>query len=758
MPERYSDAILKHLASRGYHPLKQHQLARQLGVADEEYDSFREAVKQLRDSGRIVLGAGNALTLPGLPERIVGVFRQNARGFGFVTPEIPFSHGDLYVPMGETGGAMTGDKVEARVLHEKKGTRRVYSGTVTRIVERSKNKFVGVLQNAGAAWFVVPEGKQFVKPIVVRDISTASPSGGTKVVIEIVSYGDGGELPTGVIVEQLGQPGQLAVETDAVIRAYGLAYRFSEEALEDARRAVAAFDPEDLDGREDLTGETVVTIDPPDARDFDDAISLKRERDGLMTLGVHIADVAHFVREGTQLDKEAKERATSVYFPKRVVPMLPEILSNGVCSLQEGQRRYCKSACITYDREGRVVRTRLAETVIRSSRRLTYLEAQAIIDGHAAGHAPAVVALLGDMYRLARAIEARRAAAGMIHLDLPQMELVFGPGDKVTDAVPADDAYTHTLIEMFMVEANEAAARVLERAGRTVLRRIHPPPDFIANEQLNAFLRAAGHTLPKDMGRSQLQQVIASVRGKPESYAVNMAVLRTFEQAEYSPRRIGHYALASEGYCHFTSPIRRYPDLTVERLVAAFWRKRLDELPPDDFGALTTLGEQMTYAERRAEAAEAELREVLVLQFLETRVGDELEGVITGVTSFGIFVQVPRFLTEGLVHIDSLGDDWWEVNPRFGFLRGERTGRTFHIGHVVKVRIAAVETARRQLILELAKEQGKGDARAPRAARERPHREKRPPEARGKRAHAKRAHGKQAHGKREGGTSGRRRR
>jgi len=703
MSEHYSDAILKYLAGRGYRPLKQHQLARLLGVAAEQYGSFRDAVKALRDSGRIVLGAGNALTLPNLPDRVVGVFRQNQRGFGFIAPETPGVRGDLYVPAGAAGGAMTGDRVEARVVSEKKGARRVYSGAVTRVIERGRNRFVGVLQQAGAAWFVVLEGKQFVRPIVVRDIPPASRSKGSKVVVEIANHGDEGELPAGVIVETLGAAGQLDVETDAVIRGYGLPFRFSEQALEDARRAAAAFDPAASRGREDLTDAVVVTIDPPEARDFDDALSLKRERGGLTTLGVHIADVAHFVREGTQLDKEAKERATSVYFPRRVVPMLPEILSNGVCSLQEGQRRWCQSAFITYDREGRVVRTRVAETVIRSCARLTYAEAQAIIDGRTGGRPPAVVETLGGLDRLARAIEKRRTAAGMIHLDLPQMELVFGPDGKVADAVPADDAYTHTLIEMCMVEANEAVARVLERAGRKFLRRIHPPPDLIANEQLNAFLRAAGHTLSKDLGRGQIQAILRSVHGKPESYAVNFAVLRTFQQAEYSPRAVGHYALASDGYCHFTSPIRRYPDLTVQRLVAALCRKRLRELPPDDEAALTALGERMTYAERRAEAAESELREVLILQFLEGKVGEELEGVITGVTNFGIFVQVPRFLIEGLVHIEALGDDWWEVNPRYGFLRGERTGRTFHVGRLVKVRIAAVDAARRQLILELAK-------------------------------------------------------
>ncbi len=700
MSDHYTHAILKYLSGRDYQPLTQRQLARQLGVSHDEYGSFRSAVKRLRDTGRVVLGAREALTLPGLPKRLVGFFHQNVRGFGFVTPETPTAHGDLFIPADQTGGAMTGDRVLVRVSFRGiRDRQKSYSGEVIRIVQRGQNRFVGTLQESEDTWFVIPDGKQFIQPIVVRDISAAGPPAGTKVVAEITEYGDAGRLPVGVIVETLGDRGQLAVETQAVIRAHGLEDRFSRKATAEARAAVKAFDPDAPHNREDVTGQTVITIDPPDARDYDDAISLTPGPPGQVTLGVHIADVSHFVPAGSVLDEEASRRGTSVYFPKKVVPMLPEILSNGICSLQEGQKRFAKSAFITYDAAARVIRTRLAETVISSAQRLTYQEAQGILDGATGGYDREVVALLRSLGDLARRIEARRREAGMLHLDLPEIDLILNKKNRVVDAVPADDAYTHTMIEMFMVEANEAVARTLAGKDRQFLRRIHPPPDGQSSHQLASFLGAAGLRISHDLQRQEIQRLLETVRGRPESYAVNLAVLKTFQTAEYSPQDVGHYALASDCYCHFTSPIRRYPDLTVHRLVGALCRGHLDSLPPDDLPALAALGERLTAAEQTAEAAEQELREVLILQFLETRIGEEFDGVITGVTNFGIFVQSPRFLIEGVVRMENLGDDWWEVNARYGFIRGDRTGKTFRIGQTVRVRIAGVDVPQRQLHL-----------------------------------------------------------
>ena len=711
MPERYIDAIIKFLAEKSYRPVKPRQLAREMGVSDKQYDTFREAVKRLRDRGRIVLGERSAVMLPQMGKRVVGTFQANPRGFGFVVPENPNAHGDLYVPEGAGGGAMTGDRVVARVQKRgRRGGELRYAGVIVEILERATNRVVGELQQTGDTAFVVPEGSRSAPTVVVRDLPPGAKPG-QKVVVEITEYAESGDLPKGVIVETLGESGPTIVETLAVIRAHGLSDEFPPEALDEARAAAGGFDAAGADGRDDLTGETIVTIDPPDARDFDDAISLYDNGDGTVTLGVHIADVSHFVPEGGELDAEARQRGTSVYFPRRVVPMLPEMLSNGVCSLQEGERRFCKSAFITYGAGARPSKSRVAETVIRSAKRLTYEQAQGICDGRTGGYDARVVELVQAMEKLARRIEARRRDDGMLHLDLPEVELVFDEQDRVVDAAPGDDAYTHTIIEMFMVEANEAVARLFERLNRPVLRRIHPEPDPAGGGQLTSFVRAAGHKIPRDLTRKDLQALLAAVRGKPESYAVNLAVLRTFQQAEYSPRQIGHFALASDAYCHFTSPIRRYADLTVHRMVAEHCRGRLDTRAPEDISELTKLGERMTAAERRAEAAEDELREVLILQLLETKIGEEFDGVITGVANFGLFVQSRRFLIEGLVRMADLGDDWWEVEPKTGQVRGERSGRKYRIGDVLKVRIVNVDLARRQLDLALGGDAAKDAAR-----------------------------------------------
>jgi len=714
MPERYLDAIIKYLSGRAYQPLKPRQLARQMGVADADYGSFRDAVKILRDGGRVALGARNALVLPEMAGRVVGTYRANPRGFGFITPDTPNSHGDLFVPEGETGGAMSGDTVVAKVLKRgRRGGEMLYHGRVTEVLRSGSARVVGTLQRAEGAWFVLPDGKAVFGPVVIPDVGPGAQPG-QKVVAEITERPSRGQLARGVLVENIGAGGEVEAETVAVIRAHDLPDAFEAATLADARRAVDAFDPDDAGRREDLTEKTVVTIDPPDARDFDDAIGIDADGDATV-LGIHIADVSHFVAAGSGLDAEARRRGTSVYFPRRVLGMLPEVLANGVCSLQEGQRRFCKSVFIRYDRDGQVVGTRLAETVIRSARRLTYTEAQSVIDGRTGGFAPAVVKLLRRMNDLARRIERRRRDAGMLHLDLPDVEIVLDDAGKVVDAVEADDAYTHTIIEMFMVEANEAVARELDRRKVPFLRRIHPDPDRQAHGQLASFVRVCGHKLPRDLDRKAIQKLLAAVKGRPESHAVNLAVLKSFERAEYSPMRLGHFALASRAYCHFTSPIRRYPDLTVHRLVADAVRGR--QAGQSDPGELGKLGEQCSAAERRAETAERELRTVLLLQFLAGKVGQTFDGVVTGVTNFGVFVELRRFGIDGLIRMNDLGDDWWEVHAKAGEVRGERTGRRFRIGDALAVRIAAVDPARRQL--DLAPETPK-KKKVPKAGKARP--------------------------------------
>jgi ribonuclease R len=423
-------------------------------------------------------------------------------------------------------------------------------------------------------------------------------------------------------------------------------------------------------------------------------------------LGVHIADVSTFVRKDGAIDAEAVERGTSVYFPGHVVPMLPEVLSNGLCSLQEGEPRLCKSAFIRYDAHGKVVGARFANTVIRSAKRLTYRQATAILDGQRGGVPKPVVELIERMDTLARIVQARRHSEGMIVLDLPAVDLILDDDGRVVDAQPEDKSFSHTIIEMFMVEANEAVARLMDRLGVPCLRRIHPDPDEGSLEAMARFMRAAGFSVPKKITPRDLQRLLEPLRGKPEAYAINLAVLKSMEMAEYSPKIVGHFALASRHYAHFTSPIRRYPDLTVHRLLEKYLggelggkRQGLDEVPSEE--ELIEAGRRMSYLSRRAESAEQELRTVKVLELLSKHVGEEFEGVVTGVTNFGLFVQHPKYLIDGLLRVEDLGDDWWEVDVKLGRVVGERTRRMFTMGTLLKVRIGEVDVAARQLGLFL---------------------------------------------------------
>lgn len=722
------------MAEPGYRPLKTRRLARAMGIAEEEYGEFREAVDALQRVGRVVLGGGNALVRPDAGRSLVGTYRSNPRGFGFVVPEDPDAHEDVFIPPGEALDAVTGDTVEITIRNRTGADgRRMTSGRIVRIVQRGHNRFVGELCHELGRWYVRPDGNRLHAPIFVADVGAKSARAGDQVVVEIVQYPAEGRQANGVIVERLGPRGKPGVDVLSIIREFQIVEEFPPRALQDVRTAVDRFDLDaELERREDLRDEIILTIDPDDARDFDDAISLRRldraadgnegapvirRRGGsahaaAWELGVHIADVSTFVRPGTDLDESARQRGNSVYFPRHVIPMLPEVLSNGLCSLQEGEPRLCKSAFIRYDAAGNVLSSRFANTVIRSRKRLTYRQASGILDGKTGGFDAEIIDLVRRMDALARTIQRRRLAAGQIVLDLPEIELVLDDDNRVTDARPADTSFSHTIIEMFMVEANEAVARLL--AGRRIpfLRRIHPDPDEDSQEVLGRFLRVAGHELPRRLAREDIQRLLANLKGRPESYAVNLAILKSMEQAVYSPKHEGHYALASECYTHFTSPIRRYTDLHIHRLLQAALesdhedakparKRRRPAAPPEDGDDLAALGRQLSYTERRAADAERELKTVKILQMLSQHVGERFDGVLTGVTNFGIFVQHPRFLIDGLVRMDQMPDDYWVVEARNGSIVGQRTRQRFVIGDVVTVEIVDVDLATRELELRL---------------------------------------------------------
>lgn len=729
--------ILSYLQSGQARPLDPSKLARELNVERSQYPSFRNALRELTHQGRVTLGAGGAVILPTQRAgsgQIVGTYRQNRKGFGFVIPRDPGSHEDLYIPIGQNGGAITGDVVSAKITNQnRRDGKTLYEGRIMEILERTQKNFVGTLIKLHGQWVVLPDGNSLTEPILAPDAASRHIKAGTKVVIELTTYPETGQPAQGVITEVLGQAAEKDVDLRSVIVQFNLPGEFPDDVKQQAREAIDEFNATaNWPDRFDLTGEVICTIDPDDAKDYDDAISLHKRDSGLWELGVHIADVSHFVPAGSPLDEEAAKRGNSCYFPGHVIPMLPEILSNGVCSLQEGVPRLCKSVFITFNEEARPVSAKFANTVIKSAARLRYREAQAIIEGSAeiphpdgprkiGDYKPEVVKLLGQMNDLAKRIQRRRQEEGQIVLELPEVGLVLDQDGKVIGTEKEDESFTHTLIEMFMVEANEAAARLFDSIDVPFMRRVHPDPQVDSTERLKHFVLVAGHKLPKDLNRKALQYLLASVHGKPESFAINLAVLKSLARAEYSPKKQGHYALASEHYCHYTSPIRRYADLLIHRLLDSYFTARatgkkkkkleLDEVVPYD--ELVKIGRQISFTERRADEAERELRQVKLLELLSGHIGEQFPGVITGITNFGIFVQLNDYLIDGLIRYEDLLDDWWDVDERAGRIRGQRTGQQLGIGDVAKVTIVSVDVARRELNLAIAQILGKEPAKAP---------------------------------------------
>jgi ribonuclease R len=710
MPEIFKERIIKHLKHTDYAPQKLSQLAKSLGVSSEDYAQFKSAFNELRRAGRVVIGGRNLVDLPPLSGQVIGTFRRNAKGFGFVIPREANAHGDLFVPPDETAGAMTGDTVVAKVVRKgRRGGEMRHSGKVIEILERAENRFVGTLSKVAEGWIVQPDGSAFLEPISVDDVAAKGARAKDKVVVEIVSYPTERYLARGVIIKVLGRAGQYEAEIGSIIEQYHLPEEFEADCLSEARGAAAEFDAETAGGRQDITEKVIVTIDPPDAKDFDDAISIEKDSQGNRVLGVHIADVSSFVSADSALDTEARLRGNSAYLPGRTIAMLPEVLSNGICSLQPGQKRFAKSVYITYDADGKVLSSRFANSVMCSRQRLTYEQADKALRGRTKGIKPEVAELLKEMEALSRRIERRRFKYGMLHLDLPETELIMDKSGRVVDACPADDSYPHTIIEMFMVEANDAVASLLDRANVAFMRRIHPEPDSFSMKNLSQLVRAFGYRLPRNPERGAIQELLAAVKGADCSLAVNLAVLRSFAKAEYSPLHMGHYALASTHYCHFTSPIRRYADLMVHRLLECHLRNKSFRREQEQ--DLAETGRHITFTEQRAENAERELTNVLVLQMLSGHVGDELDCVVTGLANFGLFVQSRKYGVDGLIRMEDLGPDRWKLNQKSQNIVGLDSGRTLILGQAMKVRIVSVNVPARQLNVAPVEPLARGPAR-----------------------------------------------
>jgi ribonuclease R len=699
----FAERVLKLVAGPDYRPISAKAMARQFEVDPDDYPDFRAAIKELVRQNKLELARDKTLRKPDHSQAIVGLFRRSARGFGFVRPHTANARAEqIYIAPSAAGDASSGDEVVVKITKRPKRPGMNLEGRIIQILARASGLFVGTYFEDGLAGYVKVDGTSFHAPIYVGDPGAKGARPGDKVALEIVRYPTPYLEGEGVITELLGQRGAPGVDTLSVIRAFNIPDTFDDAALDEARAAARQFSEEAIGPRLDLREVLTVTIDPATARDFDDAISLERDDRGYWTLGVHIADVSHFVRPGSGLDRAARLRGTSVYLPDRVIPMLPEILSNSLASLQARHTRYALSALLEFNAEGIPTARRFARSAIRVDHRFTYERAMDVMNRPDAEHedvAPQVARMVALMRELAMTLRRRRYNRGALELNLPEIEIDLGERGEVAGAHLAVNDESHQVIEEFMLAANEAVAAYLTEHHAPFLRRVHDDPEPHKLDQFADFARSLGLNLDLPQSRFELQRILRETAGKPEEYAVHFGLLRSMKQAVYTPEHEGHYALASDDYCHFTSPIRRYPDLQVHRQLTAL----LDgKKPKGNADELFVLGEHCTRTERRAESAEREVIRIKLLTHLQGRIGEEFHAIVVGVQEFGFFCRMVELPVEGLVHVSSLADDYYYLESGTHTMVGRRSGRRHRLGDRIKVRVAHVDVDRRELDLVLA--------------------------------------------------------
>lgn len=687
--------ILNLLSKDEYKPLKVDEIEEVFEIEDAtEFKDLVKTLVRMEDQGYIVRSRSNRYGLPERMNLLRGTFIGHAKGFGFVSPDEE-GMDDIFIPPHEIHGAINGDKVLIRVLNESSGDRR--EGTITKVVERSKTSFVGTYQANRGFGFVVPDDKKLNMDIFVANEDTLGAIDGHKVIVEIIDWPSDIKSATGAITKILGHKNDPGVDILSIIYKHDIPPTFPQEVVDAAGQVPDSISEEDIVGRRDLRNETIVTIDGADAKDLDDAVTVTKNEDGTYKLGVHIADVSYYVTEDSILDKEAYERGTSVYLTDRVIPMIPHRLSNGICSLNPQVDRLTLSCEMTINQSGQVIEHEIFQSVIKTTERMTYSDVYKILeeqDEELMKRYEPLVPMFNHMAQLAQILRNKRMDRGSIDFDFKESKVLVNEEGWPTDIVLLERTVAERLIEEFMLAANETVAEHFHWMDVPFIYRIHEDPkpeklqrffEFVTNFGL--IVKGTGNTVhPK-----ALQDIIKAIEGMPEEPVISTMLLRSLQQAKYYPESIGHFGLSAEFYTHFTSPIRRYPDLIVHRLIRTYlingdvskettvkWASVMDEI-----------AEHTSDRERRAVDAERDTDSLKKAQFMSDKIGEEFEGIVSSVTNFGMFIELPNTV-EGLVHISNMTDDYYHFDDRNMMMIGEHTNRQFRIGDTVTVRVTNV--------------------------------------------------------------------
>jgi ribonuclease R len=704
-----TEDLLIQIRQHVHHPATARDLMRLLHIPRDERVSFRRRLKALVNAGELLQVRGNRYGLPEKMDLVVGRLSTNPGGFGFVVPDHPEpgeGRTDIYIAAANLSEAMHGDRVVARV---ERHTERGAEGRIIRILERSQATIVGRFEvdDAGLG-YVVPFDRRVLTDVQVPIGQSSSAERGEMVVAEITRWPTVTRGPVGRVIEVLGRIDEPGVDTKIIIRKFGIPDAHSDDAVAEATRLGSVVKERDIKGRTDFRAVTTVTIDGEHARDFDDAITIERLPNGHFWLGVHIADVSHYVTEGSALDEEAYERGTSVYFTERAVHMFPAELATGLCSLNPHVDRLVQSCLLEVDQRGAVVRYEMHDGVINSNARMTYTAVNAILtdrDPEVMFEYQGLVPMFELMRELFDILNRRRRRRGSIDFDLPEAEVILSEIGEIEAIVASERNIAHRIIEEFMLLANETVAAHLEGHGVPALHRVHEAPDAKKVEEFEAFITTLGYSLAargRALTPKHFQKLIDRMRGTPEERPIAALMLRTMQKARYDAASLGHFGLAVDYYTHFTSPIRRYPDLVVHRMlresrqgpIAEARREELQEELPET-------ARHASEMERRADEAEREQLQWKKVRFMADKVGDEYTGFITGVAPFGLFVELVEHYVEGLVHVSSMADDYYRFVEQEHVLRGEHRKKSYRLGDRVDVQVVRVDMERRQIDLGL---------------------------------------------------------